>query len=204
MIAEIQDDTMRPSAVETSAIRTKIAAAIDHYQKTRFWFNESRNVTFSTVASQADYPFTAIGTEFYKIDGAFVTVSAQDIREIERVDYIDLETVYVNPASNVPTRYSYINRALRISAQPASAYSIRLTGHIKIAVPATDATADNEWFTEAYELIMCRTKALLYAHRWEDAVNAQTMFVAEKEAYRQLRNATADKTRTGSLELTEF
>lgn len=204
MLTEIQADTERTKAAEVTAMRSKINAAITHYQKTRFWFNESRSVTFNTVASQAEYTFATIGTEFYKIDGVFVTVSAQDIREMERVDYVDLERLYGSPVTNVPTDYAYINRALRFASLPDAIYSTRITGHIKIGVPVADDTTDNEWFTEAYELIMCHAKALLYAHRWEDPNNASVMQSAAAVAYRQLRNATADKTRTGYLEVTEF
>lgn len=203
MIAEILSDTERGSS-QTAAVRSKIAAAITQYQKTRFWFNESRDVTFNTVAAQAEYTFATIGTELYKIDGAYITASDQDIRELDRVSYVDLEAVFGNPTTNVPTSYAYVNRAIRLSTLPDAAYAVRLVGHIRIDPPATDDTADNEWFTEAYELIMCHAKALLYAHRWEDPVQAQTMRVAASTAYSLLRNATADKTRTGHLELTEF
>lgn len=203
MLTEIQADTERTSAADVTAMRSKINAAITQFQKKRFWFNESRDVSFSTVASQAEYAFETIGTEFYKIDGAYVTVSAQDVRELDRVSYVDLEEVY-GSASGVPRGYAYINRALRLSRSPDAIYSVRLAGHIRIDPPAADDTADNEWFTEAYELIMCHAKALLYAHRWEDEVRAQTMAVAASTAYRALRGATADKTRTGYLELTEF
>jgi hypothetical protein len=58
--------------------------------------------------------------------------------------------------------------------------------------------------TEAYDLIMSRAKAELYAHRWEDPNTAAIMRAAEMDALRRLQGATHDKVATGHLEATEF
>jgi hypothetical protein len=200
MIAEIESDTERS---DTTAIGLKIDAAIRHYQPKRFWFNESRDVTFNTVASTAVYTFATIGTEFYKIDGAFLT-NGSEIRELERVNYVEMEGGEATPTEGVPFAYAYIAKAVRFYDVPDAIYSARLTGHVKIAVPASDAEADNAWMTEAYDLIMSRAKAELYAHRWEDPNNAAIMRAAEMDALRRLQGATHDKVATGHLEATEF
>jgi hypothetical protein len=200
MIAEIESDTERS---DTTAIGLKIDAAIRHYQPKRFWFNESRSVTFSTVASTAVYTFATIGTEFYGIDGAYLT-NGSEIRELERVNYVELEGGEATPTEGVPFAYAYIAKAVRFYDVPDAIYSARLTGHVKIAAPASDAEANNAWMTEAYDLIMSRAKAELYAHRWEDPNNAAIMRAAEMDALRQLLSATHDKVSTGYLEATEF
>lgn len=204
MIAEILDDTER-GAGETSAIRSKIAAAIRKYQKVRFWFNESRDVTFNTVADQSDYGFTAdIGTEFYTIDGLFVT-QGTNTYALDKCDYRSLEILLdANTTSSLPVSYGYINREIRLYPYPDAVYPARLTGHIKINVPASDADADNKWFTEAYDLIMAHAKAELYAHRWEDPTQAAIMRAARSEYLSDLLSASASKTGTGSIRPTTF
>jgi hypothetical protein len=201
MIDEIQSDTERTSSDDETAIRNKIGAAIRAYQKRRFWFNESRDVTFSTVASTVSYGFSTIGTEFYRLDGVFLTYDGE-VLELDRADYTALEAA--DTQQGVPSHYAYVNRALRLWQAPDDAYSVRLTGHIKLAAPASDAEADNAWMTEAYDLIMAHAKAELYAHRWEDERNAAIQQTIVREKLRDLTFATHDKVEPGYLEATEF
>jgi len=202
MIAEIESDTERS---DSTAIGLKIDAAIRQYQPRRFWFNESRTVTINTVAGTDLYTFVTIGTEFYRVDSVQVTIGTDDVRHLDRMNYVDLAAIADNNADQgEPEAYAYINKAIRLWRNPDAIYSTRVTGHVKVAVPASDAEADNVWMTEAYDLIMSRAKAELYAHRWEDPNSALAMQQAEASALRRLQSATMDKTETGYLEATEF
>jgi len=205
MIAEILDDTER-GAGETAAVRDKIAAAIRYYQPKRFWFNETRDVTFDTVPGQIDYPFPlgTPGAVFYTIDAAIVTQGTTNL-DMGIEDYKVLEVLLDgNSTRSLPTVYAYIKSALRLYPAPDVVYPVRLTGHVKINVPDTDNDPDNPWFTEAYDLIMCRAKSQLYKHRWEDPNNAALMTAAEVEALDLLFAATSDKTGTGAIRPTQF
>lgn len=202
MISEIEDDTERS---DTTAIGKKIDAAIRHYQPRRFWFNESRSVTFNTVAGTDIYTFATIGTEFYRVDSVQVTISAGDVRFLDRMNYVDLAALANdNTDQGEPSDYAYIDKSIRLWRNPDAIYSTRLTGHVKLAAPANNDEANNAWMTEAYDLIMSRAKAELYAHRWEDPANAAVMQQAEASALRRLDGATLDKVSTGYLEATEF
>lgn len=202
MISEIESDTERS---DSTAIGLKIDAAIRQYQPRRFWFNESRSVTFNTVAGTDLYTFATIGTEFYRVDSVQVTIGTDDVRHMERMNYVDLAAIADNNTDQgEPEAYAYINKAIRFWRNPDAIYSTRLTGHVKVAVPATTSEADNLWMTEAYDLIMSRAKAELYAHRWEDPANAAVMQQAERSALMRLQSAAMDKTETGYLESTEF
>lgn len=201
MIAEIESDTERS---DTAAIRNKIAAAIRHYQPTRFWFNESRGATFSTVVDQSDYAFGSdITPEFYTVDGLFLT-EGSNVYALRPADYRGLEILLdANTTSALPVSFAYIDRKLRVYPYPDAVYSVRITGQVKIAVPADD-DAGNEWFTEAYDLIMCRAKAELYAHRWEDPSAASIMRTAEQDAFYRLAATTNSKVGTGTIRPTQF
>lgn len=202
MIAEIESDTERS---DSTAIGNKINAAIRHYQPRRFWFNESRSVTFNTVAGTDLYTFATIGTEFYRVDSVAMTIDTEDVRYLDRMNYVELSDLADNNTDQgEPSDYAYIAKAIRFWRNPDAIYSTRLTGHVKLAAPANDAEADNAWMTEAYDLIMSRAKAELYAHRWEDPNNAAIMRAAEMDALNRLQSATMDKVETGYLEATEF
>jgi hypothetical protein len=203
---EILDDIDRSG--DGTRVLAAISSAIKFYQPKRFWFNESRSVTFSTVDGTDTYDFASDGeitTEFYKIDAALVLEGTQQ-HCLTPIDYLDLELLIdsSSPTEGRPYRYAYINRALRLYPVPDAVYTIRLTGHIKAAEPAADDTADNVWFTEAYELIRCRAKAYLYAHVYEDTERAAIMRAAETEAYNALRDATGSKIGTGHIIPTQF
>lgn len=199
MIAEIETDTERS---DTDAIRTKILAAIRTYQKRRFWFNESRDVTFGTTSGQSGYDFATIGTEFYAIDLALLITSGKSY-ELTPTNYTALEGA--DPQFGVPSYYAYVNRALRLWQTPdSSSYAVRLSGHIKLDAPASDPEANNAWMTEAYDLIMAHAKSELYAHRWEDERNAAIQQTIVREKLRDLTFATNDKVAPGYLELTDF
>jgi hypothetical protein len=160
------------------------------------------------VASTDTYRFGAgleITTEFYRIDGAWITIAAEDVRELTRRNYTDLEgTADNNTDEGEPSDYAFINEAIRLWRNPDAIYSVRLMGHIKVAAPASDAETGNAWMVEGYDLIMSRAKAELYAHRWEDPGNAQLMRVAEMDALSRLQSASMDMVENGYLESTEF
>ena len=204
LIAEILSDTERGTG-ETAAIRNKIASAIRHYSPTRFWFNESRDATFNTVIDQSDYAFgTDITPEFYTIDGLFMT-EGSNVYDLRHADYRSLEILLdANTTSSLPVSFAYIDRKLRVYPYPDAVYPVRVTGHVKIAIPSTDDDAGNEWFTEAYDLIMSRAKAELYAHRWEDPQGAAVMRMAEQDAFSRLMATTNSKVGTGSIRPTQF
>lgn len=202
MLAEMADDMER---TETDAFRKKVVAAIRQYQPKRFFFNESRDTTFSTVATTDFYTWADIGAEFYKIDGVFVTDTGGNILPMAVDDYRSLETLIDTTASNnIPTVFAYIAGGLRLYPVPDQVYLVRVTGHEKIAAPAEDGEEDNPWMTEAYDLIMSRAKAELYAHRYEDPANAAIMRTAEEDAYLRLNAASGKKTGTGYFLPTQF
>lgn len=203
--AEILDDLERDEALDGDRVERAITAAIRFYQSRRFYFNESRDVTFDTVQGQWVYGFgTDIPTEFYKIDLVAREEDANDYRLCVR-DYRDIELLNDGSATEgEPTSYGYINRALAFYPVPDKAYTIRLTGHVKIEAPASDGEPDNPWMVEAYELIRCRAKASLSLHAYQNAEMAAVMRVAENEALSALMSATMDRAGTGHIVPSQF
>lgn len=211
MLAEMQSDTGRTAAAQVLAMRRAIERAIDYHSSRSFWFNETRTATFNTVAGTDTYTFNnatqtgTIGYEFDRVDGCWITFAAGDVRQMDQVQYFDMELAADNQtANNKPTQFAVINEGIRFDYAPDGVYSVRLAGHINVAGPQSDSEANNVWMTEAYNLIMSRAKAELYAHRWEDYVAASAMQQAEQIALRSLADLTVDKLRTGFVTPTEF
>lgn len=207
--SQILGDLVRGASF-TSQVDQGIADAIRFYQPKRFYFNEKRTVTFSTVAGTDTYTFNTptltgtVGAEFYKIDQVLIQIGANwDI--MGRVDYDWLEQVADNNTEQgQPYNYAYIDRAMRIYPIPGDIYTIRVIGHVKAAAPASDSEADNVWMNEAYELIRSRAKAQIAMHVLEDEGLAQRMAIMEKSALGTLRAETYRKTEGGMIAPTYF
>jgi hypothetical protein len=200
MIAEIEDDSERS---DTAAIRTKIQQAIRYFQPRRFWFNETRSNTFSTVAGQSDYDIATVG-DFYTFDALYLIEGNGEVNALKRRDYRWSETLEGNVTSNQPYSWAYVNKTVRLYPPPDAVYTMRPTGHIKVAAPATDGDAENEWMLYAYDLIMYRARASLEANRWADP-NAALMFKQmEQLEFTRLMREGVNRIGTGETTPTQF
>jgi hypothetical protein len=203
MIAEMEDDIDRS---DTTAFVNKINAAIRHFQPMRFWFNESRETTFNTTGDQQDYDFDAdVGAFFYEVDGVYVTFGG-DIIDIKQVDYREIERLRLTtPISSVPTSWAYIGKeGLAFYPTPDDAYTVRVTGHLKMDAPASDSEADNVWMNEGYDMVMAEAKARLFAQKYRDPEGATIERTVSNDARGDVEGASAGKMGTGSIRPTQF
>ena len=183
----------------TTQIASAISTAIGAYQEQRFYFNESRSLTFSTVASQ----------EFY------TSSDDADIGLIKKIDYIklyvgdfpyelsperpeEIEWLSQNATqTGQPLSYCYYARSIRLHPVPDAIYTVRIGGMIKLAEPATDNEASNAWMIDGERLIRSRAKYELALHVLRDTKLADEMGSAVQEAEAQLRRDTNNQTQQG-------
>ncbi len=203
-------DIERDQSTWGGQIDEAIADAVAFYQSKRFYFNESRTVTFSTVAGTDLYTFNTptltgtIGAEFYKIDDVQLAVGAS-VTRLYRVDYDWLEqTADNNTSQGQPYNYAYIGRMMRVYPTPSAVWTIRIIGHQKMDAPTDDIVNDNVWMNEGFELIRSRAKAQFAMHVIEDTALAERMQIMEREAMKAIREATYRKTEGGMLIPTQF
>ena len=205
LVAVIADDLVRSDL--NSQIGDAIDAAIEHFKSERFYFNESRSATFATVASQSTYTVSddADIPLFFQKDMVFVAVSATDTREVRWIPHDEMEMLIGNdPATGVPTVYSFFADSFFLNPTPDGAYTIRVPGGIEVAGPASDGETGNPWMLEAYELIRCRAKGYVLAHIIKDLGQAQVMSAMEESALTQLRAKTSRKVASGRIQPTYF
>ena len=203
--SEISDDLARTDL--STQIAAAITAAINHYKARRLYFNETRSATWVTVAAQSDYTSAddADIPLFLKLDDVFLEDSDSRSFRLTRADPVDLEIWLDSDApSDQPYAYAYINRTFRLYPIPDAVYTIRPVGHIELAAPAADDTADNAWMTEAYELLRCRAKWFLYLHVIKKPDMAELMHMAEMEALSKLGGATTDRVASGTIRKTSW
>lgn len=186
----------------TTEIANAISTAIDLYQNDRFLFNESRDITFDTVAQQYIYTATDVPLigRLIKIDYIFAYIGGMPYRlssfSPEEMEWGHLATS--DPVGQ-PVKYNYYAQCVQIYPRPDQVYSIRIGGVLSMSAPANDSEANNVWMTAAEPLIRSRAKFELYTHvpTLRDPNAAALMAARADEAYSNLKAKAADITKPG-------
>lgn len=190
----------------TIPIAMKIAEAIDFYQAERFFWSESRDITFNTAAGQ----------EFYG------TADNANIPTLDFIDYVilyigsipwpiarrtDVEIEVLNQNGLMrgqPWNWSYYNRQLRLGPVPDTAYQIRIAAHRSTPPPASDTEINNPWMVDAEKLIRCRAKYEIFLHNIRNVEMAEAMGSTVTEAYEMLKGKTNRLVGRGIMAPMEF
>jgi hypothetical protein len=188
---KIADEIARPDL--TSQIFDKITEAVEAYQPERFFFSETRDITFNTVAGQ----------EFYtSSDNASIpTLQAFDYVilyignipwPISRRTDVEIEVLNQNGLlKGQPWNWSYYNQQLRLGPVPDTVYPMRIAAQQTMPLPGTDDITGNPWTTKIAErLIRCRAKYELYLHVIRNMEMAEAMAAAVTEAFDALKGQT--------------
>lgn len=202
--AEIADDLDRTDL--TTQIDSETTRAIKFYQPTRFYFNETRDVTFSTVAAQALYSVSDAPEipQFFEIDQICFEDGDQkyDLTEISPKEW-EVATGSGGTSAK-PIAWAYFNQSIGLYPIPDGVYTIRVIGHIKKAEPTDDVEEGNVWMVEAFDLIRARVCKQLALKKLRDQSLFETQSAAEADELRNLLAQTAIKTGTGFVTPSDF
>ena len=200
MKSRVADELARTDL--TTQIANAIQDAIVYYQSERTLFNESRDMTFSTVISQEFYTSADLAQipTLMSIDYLILYLGNTVPWIVKRMAPIELEVFNQNGLiKGQPTRYSYYNKQLRLGPVPDAVYSMRLAGQVQQAAPATDTEANNPWMIDAEKLIRCRAKYELHTHYTRNEKQAALMKAAELDALEEVKGRTNRLTGTGMI-----
>jgi hypothetical protein len=206
LAAVIADDLARSDL--SGQILIAIETAINNLKVKRFWFNETRTTTFSTVANQSKYA-TADDSDiplFIEVDGMFLTDSTGNVFPLgEQSDIADLQWLLGNgAATGRPYNWAYYDQAFVLYPIPDAVYTMTPMGHIEIPYPTSGSDATNMWMMEAFELVRCEAKAYLATHVTKNMDDAQTAVAAGMSARNTLNSATNRRLATGTVTRTDF
>ena len=188
----------------TSQIASAVSDAIKFYARERFWFNSSRNLTFTTVPGQIAYgaaDLAAIPT-LLRIDAMFLPQN-QSILPLDRYEPVDFELLNnATTGGGRPTAFTYVDQTIRLWPTPNAAFAMRLHAHLRLPA-ATDADT-NAWTDDAEELIRSHAKLLLYLDLLEDDQGASRMQSKIPLLLNALRAETSARLSAGVIKGTEF
>lgn len=188
----------------TSQIASAVTDAIRFYARERFWFNSSRNLTFTTVPSQIAYgaaDLAAIPT-LVRIDAMFLPQN-QSILPLDRYEPADFEMLTsATTGGGRPTAFTYVDQTIRLWPTPNAAFVMRL--HAQLRLPDAADGDINAWTDDAEELIRSHAKLLLYMDLLEDDQGAARMQSKIPLLLNALRAETSARLSTGVIQGTEF
>jgi hypothetical protein len=199
----IADDLTRTDL--TSQIANAISDAIAEHERERFWFNQTRTLTFPTVASQAAYGSSdqARIPYFICIDALFL-ISGTSIYPLRKRDAPQLEVMWgATSETGRPVDYAYIDDTIRLGPTPDAVYTIRPHAFYKLAALSAD-NQSNAWTTEAVDLTRESAKYRIYKNILRDAEGAALAADGVRSALETLRAETSARMGTGLIQGTDF
>jgi hypothetical protein len=189
------------NAVFTSQVENAVLDAIEMHSVERFWFNETRGATFSTVDGTANYTVTSAisGTSTDSTTIAdFITLEyiqfAQSATSKYRLDWVDgteMEDLQESATEGQPICYSYYDKQFWLYPIPDGVYTVRVAGHFLMEALSSDDDT-NAWTTTARNLIRATARKFLYGRVVKDYPKAQ---VAELDEMRELERHRAETCR---------
>lgn len=205
---DIADDIDDTTGEYSAAIKKAILGAIRYCERNTYYFNETRDITFSTVNGQEWYDSTAntnIPTLVH-IENAW-TEDASGQRSILSVSTeTEIELLADNSAARgQPYCYAYFGQRIRLYPIPgATAYTVRLEVAPYRLTTLSAPTDTNAWLTEAYDLVKARAKYILAKNTLKDvnvATEAENDFNDQDTA---LAAETSARDGTGKIRATKF
>jgi hypothetical protein len=184
----------------TSQIALEIQSAIAYYQGTRFYFNERRDVTFNTVASQEFYTSSDIAnlTLIQEFDAVTVTVNGNRFH-VRHFPYQELEISSVTTTTlGEPNYYSFYAQQLRLYPIPQQVYAVRISGLFQVAAPSAGSDS-NAWTNDAEELIRASAKKRVCLNYLLDTDQAAIYKGIETDILRNLEDVTVQMTASSRL-----
>ena len=203
IIALVADDLARTNL--NSQIGNEINAAIREFDTKRVWFNETRDLTFNTVAAQAEYT-TADNSNIpnlIRIDGMFSTLNSNDKWLLKPMDKAQREWLTPPNDPGRPTWYTFTNKVLTLWPVPDAVYQIRVMGWYRLAALSID-TDTNIWTEEASDLLRHSARRRLLTNVVQDAEGAAIAQTSEAAAWAAIERETILRTNAGTICHTDF
>ncbi|MFA6031817.1 MAG: hypothetical protein WC889_02820 [Myxococcota bacterium] len=154
--SRIADELVRPDLA--SQIALAVNDAIGEAANTRFWFNEVRGLTFSTVDGQGFYDSEAIG-QLSRIDALWIISNGQR-RNMDLVNSNAIESWLEGQATLTGEPFAYARQAngLLLWMVPNAVYPVYIDGVTRFAALSADADT-NPYIEDGERYIRALTKA---------------------------------------------
>jgi len=188
-------------------IQEAIFAAIRFCEREPFYFNQTRDVAFSTLDGQEFYTSAAVDAigELGGLHAVYLEDGQGRRRQLRPISNEEMEVLNENLAPwGEPCAYVYFAQKLRLYPVPDKSYVIRLQISPMRLETIEDLTQVSAWFVEAADMVRARAKYELYKDILKDGVQAQAALNDFHEQREALRAETSRRNGTGRILATCF
>lgn len=208
LVVQVADEIDDTTGEYSAQIQGACYAAIRFCERDVYYFNETRDVTFTTVNGQEWYGAADNSNipTLVRIVEAYCERSDGERTRMRRVTPEEIELTADNSASSgEPYSYTYFGQRVRIYPIPdATVYTIRLQlGPYRLAT-ITDASDSNAWITEAFDMVKARAKYILYKDILKDATLAAEALNDYNDQHEALKAETSRRNASGFIRVTCF
>lgn len=208
LILQIADEIDDTSGEYSGQITSACYAAIRYCERDIYYFNETRDVTFSTVNGQEWYGSADNSNipTLVRIVEAYCERSDGERTRMQRETPEEIELISDNSASRgEPYAYTYFGQRVRIYPIPdATVYTIRLQiGPYRLAT-ITSASDSNVWTTEAFDMVKARAKYIIYKDIMKEADLAAEALNDYNDQHSALKAETSRRNAGGFIRVTCF
>jgi hypothetical protein len=208
LILQVADEIDDTTGEYAGQIQNACYAAIRYCEREVYYFNETRDVTFTTVDGQEWYGAADNSNipTLVRIVDAYCERSDGERTRMRRVTPEEIELTADNSASSgEPYSYTYFGQRVRIYPIPdATVYTIRLQlGPYRLAT-ITDASDSNAWTTEAFDMVKARAKYIIYKDILKEADLAAEALNDYNDQHNALKAETSRRNARGYIQVTCF
>lgn len=166
-----------------------VQAAIRHYERRRFWFNES-STALATVSSQSHI---ARPVAFFEIDTVRFFYDTSASYELAQVDMDTLLKMRAGAQTfGDPTHFAFWGNNIELFPIPTSAETVVAHGFQQLS--ALSLTSDtNDWLSAAEDLIVYHATKLMWATVLRNTEVAGTFAQLEQTALLDLNTANEQR-----------
>uniref|UniRef100_UPI00235EC277 phage adaptor protein n=1 Tax=Bartonella sp. ML70XJBT.G TaxID=3019093 RepID=UPI00235EC277 len=187
-------------------IQESIFAAIRFCERESFYFNESRDVVFTTQAGKGVYDATDtrhIETAV-KIKSVFLFSDQHHKIELKQRSPFSLEPSLSSDQQGTPVYYSYFDRKLHLYPTPDRAYQVQLLLSPVRLEELENANQEHPWFVHGFDLIKARAKYELYKNILKEPDCAAAAYNDFNEQLHTLRAETSQRHNVSRIIPTDF
>jgi hypothetical protein len=204
-IADELDDTTGEYA---GPIQNACYQAIRWCERDVYYFNETRDVTFSTVDGQDWYGASDNSNipTLGRIVAAYCEQTDGRRTILRRVRPEEIELSADSSASRgEPYAFTYFGQRVRLYPIPdETVYTIRLQlGPYRLAT-ITSSSDSNVWTTEAFDMVKARAKYIIYKDILKDAALAAEALNDYTDQHKELKAETSRRNGSGVIVATCF
>lgn len=208
LVAQIADDIDDTTSEYTSQIQASVFEAIRFCEREIYYFNQTRDVTFTTVENRQFYD-AADNAQIPRLGG--LTAAWSEDAQGQRTTLLrwrqqDLESLSDNSAAKgEPYAFTYYDQKIRLYPIPGeTVFTIRLQLTPYRLAPISDPSESNAWTIEAFDMLRARAKYSLYKNILKDANLAAEALNDYNEQHLALKAETSRRNGTGVIVATAF